>query len=139
MSILDQLPEVKAIVGWLFDKVPEEFAKDSRVYTWNQFIQKGKDLPNTEVDAAISNNRPGRCCTLIYTSGTTGQPKGVMLSHDNLIFGSTIMCEDLSSGIDQATNEFKYIPEDMKMVSYLPLSHIAGLCTDLMGNLLCGS
>lgn len=35
MSILDKLPEVKAVVGWLIDKVPEEFEKDPRVYTWS--------------------------------------------------------------------------------------------------------
>lgn len=35
MSIIDQLPEVKAVIGWLMDKVPDEFANDSRVYTWN--------------------------------------------------------------------------------------------------------
>ena len=90
-------------------------------------MEKGKDIPNSEIDKIISNNRPGRCCTLIYTSGTTGQPKGVMLSHDNLIFGSTVLSEDLLRDITPEMNENGYQPEDMKMVSYLPLSHIAGL------------
>ncbi len=54
--------------------------------------------------------------SIIYTSGTTGRPKGVMLSHDNLVF-NTIESE-------------KVIPEDVtrgksRALSFLPLCHIA--------------
>jgi len=34
MSIIDQLPEVKVIVAWGVDKIPDELAKDSRIHTW---------------------------------------------------------------------------------------------------------
>jgi len=62
---------------------------------------------------------------LIYTSGTTGNPKGVMLSHDNIIFnGNCIMMEELGNLPDPADT---VNPADMRIVSYLPLSHIAGL------------
>ena len=44
MSILDKLPEVKAVVGWLIDKVPAEYAQDPRAMTWTQFMEKGKDI-----------------------------------------------------------------------------------------------
>lgn len=44
----------------------------------------GKDVPDTQLREIIESQKPNQCCTLIYTSGTTGQPKGVMLSHDNV-------------------------------------------------------
>jgi long-chain-fatty-acid--CoA ligase ACSBG len=61
---------------------------------------------------------------LIYTSGTTGHPKGVMLSHDNLIFSGTTLSLDAMKGLPE---DMMLIPEETRIVSYLPLSHIAGL------------
>jgi long-chain-fatty-acid--CoA ligase ACSBG len=80
-------------------------------------------VKDQEIDALIEKQKPGQCCILIYTSGTTGNPKGVMLSHDNILFSSLILSDELFSNLpeDQAVN-----PEDSRIISYLPLSHIAG-------------
>jgi len=116
--------------------IPEDLARDSRVYTWKQFLEHGKDVSNDELEEQIAKQRPGNCCVLIYTSGTTGNPKGVMLSHDNIIFSGSTMGLDV---LDNKPPEMVMEPHDMRMVSYLPLSHIAGLQFDLTSHLLFGS
>jgi long-chain acyl-CoA synthetase len=60
----------------------------------------------------IEATEPGDVATLIYTSGTTGEPKGVMLTHSNLV----------SNAIDAGAN-FSFSLND-KPLSVLPLSHV---------------
>ena len=50
--------------------------------------------------------------TLIYTSGTTGNPKGVMLTHDNLVF------------MTNAVGEVSHLEPGSRILSFLPLCHI---------------
>ncbi|MEL6764519.1 MAG: AMP-binding protein, partial [Cyanobacteria bacterium J06607_6] len=52
-----------------------------RLLTFDQLLELGNQQPLQSV-----NTTPDTLATLIYTSGTTGQPKGVMLSHANLIY-----------------------------------------------------
>jgi long-subunit acyl-CoA synthetase (AMP-forming) len=67
---------------------------------------------------------------LVYTSGTTGNPKGVMLTHDNLMYGEHSQLKRIR-GPDATT-------EDERIVSYLPLSHIAGFGFDVLSNIVSG-
>ncbi len=66
-----------------------------------------------DVEAALAMIEPDDDLTLIYTSGTTGPPKGVQLSHRNLLAA----CE----GIDQLIS----FPDDGRIISWLPNAHIA--------------
>ena len=63
-------------------------------------------------DALVARVKPGDEATLIYTSGTTGVPKGVILTHDNLI-----------SNIKTASDIVEFSSKDT-VLSFLPLSHI---------------
>lgn len=124
MGLLDQLPNIKAIVTWGCDSLPEEAAKDSRVFKFKDFLELGSKVDDAVIQQIINGQKPGNCVCLIYTSGTTGNPKGVMLSHDNLIFNSLSLAATLIQGHDDPNIEHR-------VVSYLPLSHIAGLQMDL--------
>ncbi len=79
-------------------------------------------LPET-LDAETVNN----VGALIYTSGTTGLPKGVMLSHRNILYMA-----EISSHIRSI------IPED-RILGVLPMSHAVGLSTVLIGSLIHGA
>jgi long-chain acyl-CoA synthetase len=68
-----------------------------------------------------------RVAALIYTSGTTGIPKGVMLSHKNILFISAV-----SARIRSLT------PND-RLYGILPMSHAVGLSVVLLGTLLSGA
>lgn len=86
-------------------------------------------MSEDQVNDRIKMMAPNKCATIIYTSGTTGNPKGALLSHDNIVYAVRNM------GI--GTAKFRFFKE--KIVSYLPLSHIAALANDLFGSLGVGA
>ena len=76
---------LNARIFLLFDSLPRNgVLMVVWFFQWAEFMALGRDEPDTLLDSIISSQKPNQCCTLIYTSGTTGQPKGVMLSHDNV-------------------------------------------------------
>jgi long-chain acyl-CoA synthetase len=81
---------------------------------WKQLLLLGQDQSNQdEVEARKNEVKSEDLATIIYTSGTTGRPKGVMLSHNNIV-------ENVFSGA-------KRIPMEVgknRTMSYLPVCHI---------------
>ena len=75
----------------------------------------------------IEPNVADRVAALIYTSGTTGMPKGVMLSHRNLLHVAAV-----SAHIREIS------PAD-RLFGILPMSHAVGLSVVLLGSLLSGA
>jgi long-chain acyl-CoA synthetase len=84
-------------------------------------------LKEDVVPEPIEENRANRVAALIYTSGTTGLPKGVVLTHRNLLFVAAISAKIRSLG-----------PDD-HVYGVLPMSHAVGLAVVLLGTLLSGA
>ncbi len=106
---LEELPHLKHIV-----MMPgAEKIDHPLVVTYEAFLEKGANVTEKAFFERLDALEPQGLATLIYTSGTTGPPKGVMLSHNNLMWTA-----DCSKRLVGGT------PSDV-MLSYLPLSHIA--------------
>jgi long-chain acyl-CoA synthetase len=83
--------------------------------TLKEVMDKGRAAAESKpglFDEIVARVKPGDEATLIYTSGTTGVPKGVILTHDNLV-----------SNIKTAAAIVEFTEKDT-VLSFLPLSHI---------------
>jgi len=101
------MPKLEKIVQWAGPK-----CDDAMVVNYKDFVASGKDVDERALEARMSAQKPDDPCTLIYTSGTTGTPKGVLLSHHNVVWTA------------KASEVLGFKHGDCG-VSYLPLSHIA--------------
>ncbi len=81
---------------------------------WTDILKLGEDPSNqNDVESRKSNVKPNDLATLIYTSGTTGKPKGVMLSHNNLV-----------SNILDSEKRVPFHYGKSKALSFLPVCHV---------------
>jgi long-chain acyl-CoA synthetase len=112
LEVQDELPDLKRIV--VFDRPSGELP--DRVMSWADFMARGAARIEGVADdafraeaGAISHRD---VATILYTSGTTGDPKGVMLTHNNL-----------RSNV-KASEQILPIDERDTTLSFLPLSHV---------------
>ncbi|GIZ09881.1 long-chain fatty acid--CoA ligase [Flavobacterium sp. UMI-01] len=111
--------EVLRKINLIKDKVPQlkdvySFDSISDCKNWKELLEAGTDVSNQEeVDARKESIHPHDLATIIYTSGTTGKPKGVMLSHHNIV----------SNVLDSAPR-IPFAEGKSRALSFLPVCHI---------------
>ena len=112
LKVKEALPGIELVVSF------ERFLGDqsfpvTTFYQLSEIDSPITDDEKKEIEAGIDRISPEDMLTLIYTSGTTGIPKGVMLSHNNILTNTRYL-----------TEQSKAIGKDDTLLSFLPLSHI---------------
>ena len=99
------------------------------VMTWSSLLERGRELVAANPSAFAESWRavgPEDTVSLIYTSGTTGPPKGVVYSHNNIVWT-----------LESINNRFWHL-EPQTLISYLPLAHVAERFTSQWGGMFAG-
>ncbi len=112
-AFLDRVLEVKKSCDSLQHVVAVDGDAPDGVLTLDELAERGDGNGGFDFESSWRAVKPDDILTLIYTSGTTGPPKGVQLTHDNLI---------------TAVRSFDKVipfPNEGRVVSYLPMAHVA--------------
>ncbi|SDY55966.1 long-chain fatty acid--CoA ligase [Nitrosomonas sp. Nm58] len=120
-SVQDQLTALSRIVIMTLLEENRYKAEDDRV------IALSKWLPEQGSDAQHLNTDPHALATIIYTSGTTGRPKGVMLSHHNILTNA------------YGSAQVVIVTPDDLLLSFLPLSHTFERTSGYYVPMMCGA
>lgn len=100
-----------------FTSLAEEVKKKAasieiKSYSWNEFQHMGKEHPSE-----LLPPQPFNICTIMYTSGTSGDPKGVILTHENIALNIR--------GVDLFLGQFEdKMTADDVYISFLPIAHV---------------
>ena len=111
ISIVEKINKIKGNTKlkevYTFDEISDE-------KNWKELLELGKDTSNqNDVESRKDAVKSEDLATLIYTSGTTGRPKGVMLSHGNIV--SNVLTSEENVPLTKGND---------KALSFLPVCHI---------------
>ena len=121
----ERLAQVRDQLGFLVRIVsvaPVPDATDGRLQPLQTWLPSAGEHPLQSQDAA-----PDELATIVYTSGTTGRPKGVMLSHRNILWNA-----------HASQRKIDVYPDDL-FLSFLPLSHTFERTIGYYLAMMCGS
>ncbi|MGB3116235.1 MAG: long-chain fatty acid--CoA ligase [Ferruginibacter sp.] len=104
-NVQHQAPSLKEVYS---------FDDDGIATSWKSLLENISQEDLEKVEKLKQEILPSHCATIIYTSGTTGKPKGVMLSHNNIV-----------SNVMNSVESFPFpLHTHAKALSFLPLNHI---------------
>ena len=118
-DLLAQLPELQ----YLVTVGEEDLWYDDRIFQYEDVVSagQGRDYPVEEAES------PDATFAVLYTSGTTGKPKGVQVTHRNVVAAAAGTVERLGIG-----------PDD-RLVGVNSLAHAFGIGPGIMGTMLAGA
>jgi fatty-acyl-CoA synthase len=96
-------------------------------FSWEAAIALGKDIPQTEVEARRRQIDQNDVCNMQYTSGTTGFPKGVMLTHRNVVNNG----KSIGDALDFSTAD--------KLLIQVPMFHCFGMVLAMTASMTHGT
>ncbi|KAL1198038.1 Long chain acyl-CoA synthetase 7, peroxisomal [Cardamine amara subsp. amara] len=119
LSFLDEIPSIDLIVvvGGADENLPSlPQGTGVKIVSYQKLLSQGRSSLHP-----FSPPKPEDIATICYTSGTTGTPKGVVLTHENLIANVAGSCLEIN-----------FLPSDV-YISYLPLAHIYERANQILG------
>jgi long-chain acyl-CoA synthetase len=118
-----ELPDLQGVVAF------DSSAAEGEVLSWTGFLQRGRQALMRQAEELARREQAlggDDLATIMYTSGTTGNPKGVMLTHANLLSNAC------------ACNEASPREAEALLLCWLPLSHIYARTVDHYLSLVAG-
>jgi long-chain acyl-CoA synthetase len=102
-GVKDQMPSLEKL--YCFDEI-------ANIPNWKEISKLGEGISDEQVEECKAKINTPDLATIIYTSGTTGNPKGVMLSHANLLSNAEACIEPIPAD------------NNSKVLSFLPICHV---------------